>query len=82
MKSKGWLAGLFALILLFVVGWTNYAQKARTDKATWEYKVVRNVSEWSMNQLGFQGWELVTFQPIKNEGGTIGEAYYIFKRAR
>jgi hypothetical protein len=43
---------------------------------------VRNMSEQTMNELGWQGWELVTFQAINNEGGTIGAGNYFFKRAR
>lgn len=87
MKTKGWMVGLFALILLFVAGWTNYAQKSRLERTRWEYRVVyapgaRTVSESTMNELGSQGWELVTFQAINNEGGTIGAGNYFFKRAR
>ena len=88
MKMKLWFTGIVAAILFGVVGWTGYGQKQqRVPQAVWEYKVVyvpgvRNMSEKTMNELGAQGWELVTFQAINNEGGTIGAGNYFFKRAR
>lgn len=87
MKTKVWLIGIVAAVLIGLVGWTGYGQKQRTQQTTWEYKVmyvpgIRNMSEKMMNDLGSQGWELVTFQAINNEGGTIGAGNYFFKRAR
>ena len=84
MKNRIWLVAMVAILLFGLIGWTAYGQRSRT---TWEYKVqyvpgVRNMSEKTMNDLGSQGWELVTFQAINNEGGTIGAGNYFFKRAR
>ena len=88
MKNRIWLLGIVAVLLFGLVGWTGFGQRnERASRTTWEYKVqyvpgVRNMSESTMNQLGSQGWELVTFQAINNEGGTIGAGNYFFKRAR
>jgi Domain of unknown function (DUF4177) len=88
MKTKVWLVGIVAAVVFGLVGWTGYAQRQqRTPQTTWEYKVlfmpgVRNMSEKTMNELGAQGWELVTYQAINNEGGTMGAGNYFFKRAR
>jgi hypothetical protein len=89
MKTKLWLAAIAIAVLFGVVGWTGYGQRPPQPVArtTWEYKVlyvpgVRNTSESVMNGLGSQGWELVTYQAINNEGGTIGAGNYFFKRAR
>ena len=88
MKTRIWLVVIVAAILFGLVGWTGFGQRAqRTTQTTWEYKVVyvpgaRNLSEKAMNDMGAQGWELITFQPINNEGGTIGAGNYFFKRAR
>ena len=88
MKKKVWLISVVAAVLFGLAGWTGYGQKQqRVAQTTWEYKVVyvpgvRNMSEGTMNTLGAQGWELVTFQAINNEGGTIGAGNYFFKRAR
>lgn len=88
MRKKVCLVAVLAVILFGLVGWTGYGQKPqRAPRTTWEYKVVyvpgvRNMSESTMNGLGAQGWELVTFQAINNEGGTIGAGNYFFKRAR
>jgi hypothetical protein len=88
MKTRIWFIGIVAAVLFGLVGWTGFGQRTqRATQAAWEYKVVyvpgaRNLSEKAMNDMGAQGWELVTFQPINNEGGTIGAGNYFFKRAR
>ena len=88
MKTKIRLIAIAALVLFGLAGWTGYGERnERAGRTIWEYKVqyvpgVRNMSEKTMNELGNQGWELVTFQAINNEGGTIGAGNYFFKRAR
>lgn len=88
MRTKIWLIVISAALLFGLVGWTSFGQRPqRAPQTTWEYKVVyvpgiRNASEKAMNELGAQGWELVAFQAINNEGGTIGAGNYFFKRAR
>jgi hypothetical protein len=91
MKTKIWLIAFVASVLFGVIGWTGYGQKPQPQRVSaqtaWEYKVlyapgVRTMSEEMMNKLGAQGWELVTYQAINNEGGTIGAGNYFFKRAR
>jgi hypothetical protein len=89
MRTKIRLILVVMIALFGLVGWTGYGQRQpqRATQATWEYKVlympgIRNMSERMMNDLGAQGWELVTFQAINNEGGTIGAGNYFFKRAR
>jgi hypothetical protein len=88
MKTKIRLVGIAALVLCGLIVLTGFAQRSqRTTQPAWEYKVVyvpgnRNMSEKMMNEFGAQGWELVTFQAINNEGGTIGAGNYFFKRAK
>ena len=88
MKTRVWLVAIAATFLFGLVGWTGFGQRQRTTpQQTWEYKVMyvpgaRNLSEKAMNEMGAQGWELITFQAINNEGGTIGAGNYFFKRAR
>lgn len=88
MRKKVLLIAVAAALLFGLIGLTVYGQRpSRTPPIKWEYKVVyvpgvRNISENTMNELGVQGWELVTFQAINNEGGTIGAGNYFFKRAR
>ena len=87
MKAKAWFLLIAAIILFGLVGWTGFGQRQRTPQQTWEYKVIyvpgaRNMSEKAMNEMGAQGWELITFQAINNEGVTIGAGNYFFKRAR
>ena len=88
MRRKVLLIAVAVAILCGLIGLSVYGQRPqRTPPIKWEYKVVyvpgvRNMSEQTMNDLGAQGWELVTFQAINNEGGTIGAGNYFFKRAR
>jgi hypothetical protein len=90
MKTKIRLMAVVAIIIFGLVGWTGYGQRQLPQRApltVWEYKVLyvpgnRNMSEKTMNEFGAQGWELITFQAINNEGGTIGAGNYFFKRAR
>ena len=88
MKPRIWLIVIVAAVLFGLVGWTSFGQRAQhAAQPAWEYKVVyvpgaRNLSEKAMNEMGAQGWELITFQAINNEGGTIGAGNYFFKRAR
>jgi hypothetical protein len=60
------LAVVVAALLLCAVGWTGYAQRSRTRRVVWEYKVFRFQTPYvdketldSLNKLGTQGWELV-----------------------
>jgi hypothetical protein len=87
MRSKIWSLLIVAAVLFGLAGWTGFGQKQRATQQTWEYKVVyvagvRSLSEKTMNEMGAQGWELITFQPINQEGVTIGAGNYFFKRAR
>ena len=88
MKKKVWLPCIAALVLFGLVGWTGFGQRSQSALLIkWEYKVMylpgaRNLSEEALNKMGAQGWELITFQAVNNEGGTIGAGNYFFKRAR
>ena len=90
MKTNFRFVAIAAVVLFGLIGLTGYGQRQQPQRAVqtnWEYKVlyvpgVRSMSEDVMNKLGAQGWELVTYQAINNEGGTIGAGNYFFKRAR
>jgi hypothetical protein len=77
MRAKlSWPIILIALSILTFAGWTVYGQKQSQPKVTWEYKVVSETDKIALNDLGAQGWELVTV-----EMGGAQEVYY-FKRAK
>lgn len=88
MNTKIRLVGIAVLMLCGLIVLTAFGQRSqRTTQTAWEYKVVyvpgnRNMSEKMMDDYGAQGWELVTFQAINNEGGTIGAGNYFFKRVK
>ncbi|HEY0544001.1 MAG TPA: hypothetical protein VGC91_01290 [Pyrinomonadaceae bacterium] len=78
MRAKiNWMIILIALCVSIFAGWTVYAQKqSAPPKVVWEYKVVSETDKVSLNDLGAQGWELVTVVM-----GGAQEVYY-FKRAK
>jgi predicted negative regulator of RcsB-dependent stress response len=64
------------LALLMVIGWTVYGQRSAPQRSVWEYKVVHFQNEQQLNELGSQGWEMVT---ATGDGGYF--AIYL-KRAK
>lgn len=78
MRSKSSrIIAIMALCLVSLAGWTVYGQKQQpTPRAVWEYKVVSETDKISLNDMGAQGWELVTV-----EMGGAQEVYY-FKRVK
>jgi hypothetical protein len=82
MKLKRyWLLTLALTGLLCVIGWTGSAQKQNAKRTAWEYKIVTYTSEEAFNELGAQGWELVTVSETR-EGVSGIILNYCFKRAK
>lgn len=89
MRKKICLA-LILVAALSVIGWTVKGQRRGASTAAspvWEYKVVyvpgaRKMAEETLNKMGEQGWEMITFQQINQEGVTIGAGNFYFKRQR
>ncbi len=91
MKIRSKLALVLALVaVLFLVGWTSRAEQS--SKKDWEYKAVTiwhnpdvmqpNVKE--LNDLGDDGWELVTTIPSEDTRGATHHSRLTcyFKRPR
>jgi len=82
MKKSLYL--VFAVILLLsVLGWTGFGQKQKTRKPSWEYLTIstgeaRYREPAGLNEVGAQGWELVSVGTPDNSGNV---ALY-FKRAK
>ena len=82
MKAKiNWIVILIASGVLMLAGWTVYGQKKSAPapappRTVWEYKVISETDKISLDEMGAQGWELVTV-----EMGGAQEVYY-FKRAK
>lgn len=78
MKLKPHLFLLLAVVAVIssAGGWVGYGQKQSPPRVAWEYKIVNESDKVSLNDLGAQGWELVTV-----EMGGAQEVYY-FKRAK
>lgn len=75
--------GLLVIVvaLLCALGWRGYAQKGPSNP-TWEYKAYRAqyLSDQTLNELGAQGWELVSFTAWGDATSHSETAY--FKRAK
>jgi hypothetical protein len=55
------LLTLLAAALLCTLVWTAYGQRRGQPRApAWEYRVANDLTEAQLNQLGSEGWELVT----------------------
>jgi hypothetical protein len=72
--------GFFLLLALslLLVGWTTQGQKHKLT--IWEYKVVQHPTEASLNELGVQGWELVSVTAYG--GASFGSTTAYLKRGK
>jgi hypothetical protein len=72
---------LIGFVLVLTLGWNSYAQR-KTTKVTWEYISVwdREVTSQKLNELGSQGWELVSVTSYGDPNFHSTAAY--FKRAK
>ena len=68
---------LFLVLCLSVLSISAIAQ----PRKTWEYKFQYNVSEKKANDLGEQGWELVTIGAL-GSGLTSNVETFVFKRQK
>ena len=67
---KKWYGSALLFALLLLVGLSTFGQRKNQPKVTWEYKRAghaSNTGEPELNQLGAQGWELVSV----NEDATV-----------
>jgi len=82
-SRKHWIAILLSLAVLCLSGW---AMQGRTSsKPVWEYKIVLirddTKAEATLNDLGQQGWELVSHDSQPDSNPARGGEYY-FKRTK
>lgn len=77
MRMKTILVIAASLVLVVVLGFTFKSP----SPTVWEYKFSDRMSESRANELGSQGWEIVTVdsKPMMG-GGAIGT--YVFKRPK
>jgi hypothetical protein len=85
MKQKVlWLLLIMAIASASWAGWTGRAQG--TPRNSWEYKVVPVTDDGAtvLNDLGTEGWELVTIRTQEQSAGNVRyvRGYYYFKRPR
>jgi hypothetical protein len=90
MKIKTqWLLVVIVTVFLCWIGWRTQAQNSAKD--LWEYKVVPTVTHPSqnrqnldINELGAQGWELVTSGTVEEPFGNPAKRtdYLYFKRKK
>jgi len=78
---KKFVCAFIALVsLLCLIGWASSGQKEKTERYVWEYRIMPQPSEATLNELGRHGWELVS---VVAHGDTAGHATVAYlKRAR
>ena len=83
MKTQWLLVGIVAVLLCWI-GWRTQAQNSGKD--LWEYRVVSAFESFTinMNELGAQGWELVTIHTEEKTVGTSTQRtnHFYFKRKK
>lgn len=67
---------LALLVMLFVLAWGGYGQRQNQRKTSWEYLTVSNWDSkyrkaTDLNELGAQGWELVSVGTTDSSGNTL-----------
>ena len=78
MKTRTWIACLACGVLGFIISSLSQPQLIGQERAKeprrmkWEYKV-ESVDENGLNELGEEGWDLVTVQA--SPGGAIRLSY-------
>jgi hypothetical protein len=65
-----------AFVLLFVLALAGYGQRQGQRKTSWEYLAVpswdgKSQRPADLNQLGAQGWELVSVGSTDNSGNSL-----------
>ena len=85
MSVKALKAGVvLPIVILIVLVTAGLARTEQADSRTWEYKYLQLSSsqmhelEKTLNEQGFQRWELVSVVR-EHPGGTV---HFYFKRAR
>jgi selenophosphate synthetase-related protein len=70
MNRKYIIAMLALALVFFTVGW-----KYQSKPAQWEYTFITNQKK--LNEMGAQGWELVSAVDQISGGSSIGTFYYL-----
>jgi hypothetical protein len=71
MRNKILLAALLLMSLL-LVGFVY-----RQARVQWEYRVIDNANEKKLDELGSEGWELVSVEPLASGGSTLSAHFYL-----
>jgi hypothetical protein len=83
MRQKLFLI-VAASLLIGAIAWSGFGQKSNTEKDHWQYQIIEyiNTEETSkkLNNLGFQGWELVAVSNNVSNQGTSTTTQFVLKR--
>ena len=80
MKDKKWFfVAAIVLTVAVVFGTASIAHAQSVAVVRWEYRVIEwtQATQANLNQLGAEGWELITFGMVPLRGGADG---YILRR--
>jgi len=81
MRKRLMLVTAALALSLLALGFTF-----KQSRPVWEYKAL-NVkldakTERALNDLGVQGWELVSYSPYQSTGTTVDAGTFFFKRQK
>ena len=76
MKQRAILGAIATIALFVVFSWIGFKEVRSETRSIWEYKEVHS-SAADLNELGAQGWELVTVTDFRGSG-----ASYYLKRPK
>lgn len=84
MRQKLFLV-MSASLLIGAIAWSGFGQKTGTERDHWQYQIIEyiNADETSkkLNNLGFQGWELVgVSNTVSNQGSSTTTQFVLKKR--
>jgi hypothetical protein len=83
MRQKLFLV-VSASLLIGAIAWSGFGQKTSTEQDHWQYKIIEyiNADETSkkLNNLGFQGWELVGVSNTVSNQGSMTTTQFVLKK--
>jgi hypothetical protein len=86
--------GVVLLVVVIAAGWAASYRSAATTRVSWQYKIIDDPTQhkWiadqfnagvkTLNDLGWEGWELVGVSDEVQNSGYQSQTRLIFKRAQ
>ena len=77
---------LAAFLMIGVLSWGAHSQNSKVTKTSWEYMLLGFVNsdetQKKLNELGAQGWEVVTVSDHVFDQGNQTSSQFVLKRPK